>query len=295
VSLPTCSSSIKRPQRADFRQLAALQRVVAKRQVNVDFFDDGAGAGAHDQQPVGHRDGFDQVMGNEQRGFLFIEQHPRHVLLQDHLGLRVEGRKRLVEKQHLRVDGQGASQGRALTHPARQLERVMVGKTLQVATIEQIFGHGLARGGRHTLDFQTQFDVAANTAPWHQQVFLQHERDLTNRTGDRFAADKHFAFGRTVEAGTHIKDGALAATGRANDRHHFTTANLEVDPANGERRFGLSFGRETFTDIAEFNFCGLQIFLGSGFIPLRGDGVHLFHSHWEGSLVCFIGDTVFSA
>ncbi|MOA02261.1 hypothetical protein D3C78_1217050 [compost metagenome] len=234
-------------------------------------------------------------MSDEQRGFLLFEQHPRQVLLQDHLGLRIEGREWLVEEQHLRVDGQGPGQGGALAHATRQLERVVVGKALQVAAIEQIFGNRLALGGGHALDFQAQLDVAADTAPGHQQVFLQHEGHLAHRPDHRLAADEDFAFARAVQAGAHIEDGALAATGWADDRHHLAAADLEVHLANGKGRLGLALGRETFTDVTKFDFGRLQVFLGVRRIPLRGDCVHLFHSHWGSSLVCFIGDTPFSA
>ena len=234
-------------------------------------------------------------MGDEQGGLLFVEQHPCHVLLQDHLGLGIEGRERLVEEQHLWVDGQGASQGGALAHAAGELERVVIGVTVEVAAVEQVQGHLLPGGGGHALDLQAQLHVAADAAPRHQQILLQHERDLRHGPGDRLATDEHFTFAGPVQARAHIQNGALATTGWADDRHHFTPANLEVHLANGEGRVRFTLGRETFTDIAKFNFCRLQLFLESGVIPLGRHGVHLFHSHQVGSLVCFIGDTPFSA
>ncbi|MNP73815.1 hypothetical protein D3C76_1705900 [compost metagenome] len=76
----------------------------------------------------------------------------------------------------------------------------MVGEALQVAALEQILGDDLALAGRHSLDFQAQFDVAADAAPWHQQVFLQHEGNFGDGAVDGFTADQHFAFRGPVQA-----------------------------------------------------------------------------------------------
>src|SRR5450830_883260 len=241
-------------QRADFRQLAALQRVVAERQVDFDLFDDGAWTLAHDQQAVGQGDRFDQIVGDEERGlFLFVE-HLGQILLQDHLGLRIQCRERLVHQQYLRINRQRAGQRSALAHAAGQLVGIVFFKALEVALGQQLIGHALALGGADAVDFQTERDVGADVAPWHEQVFLQHEGDVANRLGDALAADDDFTGGRQVQTRAHIQQRALAATGRADDGNHFTAANRQVDV--GDRRAGLESLAvdEAFADVAKFDF-----------------------------------------
>jgi NitT/TauT family transport system ATP-binding protein len=55
------------------------------------------------------------------------------VLLQDHLGLRVERRERLVHQQHQRIDRERARERRALAHAAGELVRVVIFERAQVA------------------------------------------------------------------------------------------------------------------------------------------------------------------
>ena len=69
---------------------AALQGVVAVGQIDLDLFDDGAGALAHHQDAVGQGHCFGQVVGDENHRLAFAADGLRQILLQDHLGLRVE-------------------------------------------------------------------------------------------------------------------------------------------------------------------------------------------------------------
>src|SRR3546814_13586650 len=106
--------------------LAARYRVFATRNLDDNLFDDAAGPLAHYQDTVGQRDRLDQIMGNEQCRLAGFGQRAAEILLQYHLGLRVQRRERLIHQQHLGVDGQRAGERRALAPAARELVRVMI-------------------------------------------------------------------------------------------------------------------------------------------------------------------------
>ena len=64
----------------------------------------------------------------------------RQVLLQHHPGLRVERGERLVEQQHVRIDGERARQRRALAHAAGQLVRIVIGELGETESFQQRLG-----------------------------------------------------------------------------------------------------------------------------------------------------------
>ena len=67
-------------------------------------------------------------MRDQQRGLARAFEGLRELALQHHPGLRVDGRERLVEQEHGRVDRERARERHALAHAARQLVRIVAGE-----------------------------------------------------------------------------------------------------------------------------------------------------------------------
>jgi len=65
---------------------------------------------------------------DQQRGLARAFEGLRELALQHHPGLRVDGRERLVEQEHGRVDRERARERHALAHAARQLVRIVAGE-----------------------------------------------------------------------------------------------------------------------------------------------------------------------
>ncbi len=127
-------------------------------------------------------------------------QRLRQVALQHHAGLRVDRGERLVEQQHVGIDGQRARQRHALAHAAGQLVRIVIGKFGEVEIFEQRLRALPALGRRNALDLDAEHDVLGDGAPRQQQILLQHEGDMGIRPGDALAVDEGFALARRGEA-----------------------------------------------------------------------------------------------
>jgi hypothetical protein len=103
-------------------------RVVAVWQSDLDLLHDAAGPLAHHQDPIGHGDGFRQIVGDEKRGQTRGGNGCGEAFLQDQFGLRVERGKRFVEQQDAGVDRQRAGQRGALPLATGELIRVAIGQ-----------------------------------------------------------------------------------------------------------------------------------------------------------------------
>ena len=185
-------------------------------------------------------------MGDEERGLVFLREYLREVLLQHHLGLRIERRERLVEQQHLGVECHGARERRALAHAAGELVRVMAGEVAEVVTLEQRVAAAQALLALDTLDLLAQLDVLDDAAPGQQQVLLQHEGDVQARSRDLRAVEQHRAALGAGEAGGEIEQRALAATARADDGNHLAVRHRERHVADRHQRRALSAARRVF-------------------------------------------------
>ncbi|MDT4857646.1 hypothetical protein FQZ97_920790 [compost metagenome] len=195
--------------------------------------------------------------------------------------MRIEGRERLIEEQHLRIGGQGARQGGALAHAAGKLKRVVVAKAVEMALLEHLLGNCLALRRGHAFDFQAQLDVAADAAPGHQQILLQHEGDLAHRSDDAFAPHIDLTLAGAVETGPHVQQGAFATPGRTDDGDDFATADSQVEvlhcrggraPILGGKTLGHAAKLDLDTCIARLRQA-LELFCG---VDTQRAGCHLF-------------------
>ena len=94
----------------------------------------------------------------------------------------VEGGERLVHQQQRRAEGDGAHEGDALLHAARQLVRVGVGELGQADLVEQLGRRrAVAPVVAPAVDVQQQAGVGLDRAPRQQGRRLGHEADALAR------------------------------------------------------------------------------------------------------------------
>ena len=102
--------------------------------------------GPHDADPVGHRQRLLLVVGDEQGGGAEPLLQGADLLAQLQPDLGVEGRQRLVEQQHPRLDRERAGERDALLLAAGQLVRELPGLGGQADHVEQLGGPLAADG-----------------------------------------------------------------------------------------------------------------------------------------------------
>ena len=84
-------------------------------------------AGRHDADPIAHRQGLLLVVGDEEGRDPDHDLDPPDLLAELATDLGVEGRQRLVEQEHLRLDGQRPGERDSLLLAAGHLVRVATG------------------------------------------------------------------------------------------------------------------------------------------------------------------------
>jgi hypothetical protein len=228
--------------------------LVAIGKLDADLLDDGAGPGAHHQDAVGEGDRLDQIVRDEERGLSLRGEGAREILLQDHPGLRVERRERLVHQQHQGIYGQRAGKRRALAHAAGELVRVVVFERAEMTLGQQGLCLFTPLYGGNPSDLEPELGVLADRAPRQQQILLQHERDLRARPGDALAGDADLSGARQVQPRAHVEQGRLAAAAWPDERDHFALVDRQVHVAHRlDRRFGRAPRREDLADVPELD------------------------------------------
>ena len=132
-----------------------------------------------------------------------------------HLG--VERAERLVEQQHLGVDGQRTRERHTLTLSAGQLR----GKTLledrESDDVEQFVDLGVDVLLGALTDLESERDVVAHRQVLERRVVLEHETDvalLRRRTGDIVTVDDDGPRIEVVETCDRAQERRLTAAGR---------------------------------------------------------------------------------
>src|SRR3954447_12594273 len=231
--------------------LAPRDRIVPPRQVDADLIDDMAWPPAHHQHAVRQGDGLQQIVGDQQRGLALAFEGLREFALEHHPGLRINGRERLVEEQHGRIDRERTRQRDALPHAARQLVRIVAGELEQVEIFQQGLRAPPALGEGQPLDFDAEHHVLEHGAPGQQQILLQHEGDVSIRAFHPLAADEGLAFARRTEARTDVEKGRLSAAAGTDERDHLAVTDRKTHTLDGGEAFPGAF-HETHGDVAVF-------------------------------------------
>ena len=144
-------------------------------------------------------------MRDQQRGLAGAFEGLRQLALQHHPGLRVDGRERLVEQEHGRVDRERARERHALPHAARQLVRIVTGELGQVEVFQQRVRALFAFWQGKALDLDAEHHVLEHGPPRQQQILLQHEGDVGVWPFHALAVDEGRALARRVKTRADIE------------------------------------------------------------------------------------------
>lgn len=93
----------------------------------------------HDDDAIGHVDGFVNVMGHQQHGRAAGLLEPQHFVLHLHAREGVERAERLVLKQDPQMIDERPRQGGALGHAAGKMVRIGVGKFFKAHQAHESF------------------------------------------------------------------------------------------------------------------------------------------------------------
>ena len=223
-----------------------------------DLFD---AALVHHQHAVGQFHRFVLVVGHEDAGQVDLVVQAAEPLPQllPHAG--VEGPERLVQQQHLRLDGQCPGQGHALPLAAGKLVRIAIGLDVQLHELEQI--HDLRadlvlrrppRPGPHP---QAEGHVLEDRHVAEQGIVLEDETDLAAAhvaAGHVFVVelDRPAAGVGLLQSGDDPQERRLARSGRAEQGHQFARFHGQADVLEGVE------GAEGLADVLGFDAHDLQ-------------------------------------
>ena len=222
-------------------------------QVDRDVGHDAARTRRQDDDPIGDEDRLGNAVGDHHDRRRRPLPESEQLQVEPLAGQGVERAERLVEQQHLRLEGQRPGQRDPLTGAARQLRRP--GRRQGRVESDQD-GQGrqpfctLRRGPAGQL--QRVGDVVGGGAPGQESRLLEDEPDPRVRTDDRRAVQNGLAGDGSQQAGDNPQQGRFAAAVRADKGDDPAARDFEVDPVkDGQRSAGA--GREREVEPAQAN------------------------------------------
>ena len=190
------------------------------------------GAGFHHGDAVADGVGFLLVVGDEDgrqpQPLLQGAQVAAHA--DPHLGVEVA--ERLVEQQHLGLDGDGAGDGDALLLAARKLGRPAVGVGGEADQLQRLGHLGVDLATRQAAFLEAEGDVLGHRHVRPQRVALEHHADVAlpwRQAGDVLAVEQHLARLRLGEARDQPQQGGLAAARGAEKGEELAGPDRKID------------------------------------------------------------------
>ncbi|MNO69815.1 hypothetical protein D3C76_606760 [compost metagenome] len=191
----------------------------------------------HDGDAVAYADGFIEVMGDEQRGFLHHRGKLQELVLELSADQRVQGAERFVHQEDAGVRRHRACQSDTLLHPAGKLGRKAVFPTRQRYQRQFLPGDAVAGGLVHAAQFEAERDVVSHCAVGKQGRVLEDHADLlgahlAQRPGvqpvDIRAIDQNLAGGGLDQPVDVADEGRLARAGQPHDAEDLAFPDAEV-------------------------------------------------------------------
>ena len=171
-------------------------------------------------------------MGDEDEGNAKVAVHLLQFKLHIDTQFVVEGRERLVEKQHLGTVDDGTSNGHALLLSSREF--VYVAFLVFVHTHDAECRHDTCVDFvlAHLLEFQAESHVVIDIKMRKESIALEHRVDGTligRQIGNVLAREQYLTFGRLRKTGNDAQQSGLAASRRTQEGHKFATLDVQTD------------------------------------------------------------------
>ena len=164
--------------------------------------------------------------------------------------LRIDGRKRLIEQEHLRLGHDRAGERRALllaAGKARGVGALFAGELDHGDGLGHLLVDHVLRGLLH---LEAEGDVLLDRHVGEQAVLLEHHADVAlarRHVGDILAVEDDGALGDLLQARKAAQQGGFAAAGGAKQRHKVTLLDTEIDVIED------GVVAKALDDVAEFN------------------------------------------
>jgi hypothetical protein len=170
-------------------------------------------------------------VGDHEHRLLRLAHDAHQLVLDGAARQRIQRAKRLVQQQHLGLDGKGARNAHALLHATRQLRRLLVDGRQQAHHAHKLFHMRIDLGARPVgpARLHGKGDVLAHREPGHERMALEHHAALQAGARHLAAVHEHMAAGGRVQPGQHVQDGGLAATRVADDADELAAGEREAD------------------------------------------------------------------
>ena len=150
----------------------------------------------------------------------------QHGRLEVFAGQGVEGRKRLVHKQDVRVRNQGPAYGDALPLASRELHGIAHPQAAQPQFVQHVRDGFPARGRCDSLKFERQGQVLLHRLPRKEPIILQDERNPSLVAPADFPGT-YRAPVRLVQPREEVEQSAFAASRRADDGKGFPGGQIK--------------------------------------------------------------------
>src|SRR5207253_9656984 len=154
-----------------------LERIAGMGEGDVIDLSDSARPPREKDHALAERDRFAQVMRDKENRLSVARPDVDQFLLQDQPGLGVQGAKRFVHQDNLRVVSQGANEGGALAHASGDLVREIVFEAGKTNRLDQLVSPDLALRRRNAVDFHASLDALQHGSAGKKCVALEHITD----------------------------------------------------------------------------------------------------------------------
>ncbi len=213
-------------------------------------------AGMHHPDLIGHEEGLQLIMGNQDGGNTLVAQDGAHFSRQLLAQLLVHAGEGLIQQHQGRARGNGPRQGDALLLPTGELVGIAAGIGPQAHQFQQLTDPRLASGRRLLAD--TERDVVGDGQVREQCKILEHHADLAllgcqapARPTHDLATETDLALGDGFEARDGAQHRGLAAAAQPQQAadpslfqveghvlHHRQVAVTDTNAVNLEERSG---------------------------------------------------------
>ena len=184
----------------------------------------------HDDYAIGKRDGFLEIVGDEQHrlavGLPQVQQEVAHDLPR----LRVERPERLVHQQDFRIADQDLREPDALPLPAGQHMRIAVAETIEADARKPRLRLCARFRRRHAGDLEANRDILERGFPRKQGIGLKQITRPAVQRVERLAENPDRPRRRRPQPGCDIQQRRFSAAGRPDDRDELAVGDRKRRP-----------------------------------------------------------------
>ena len=170
-------------------------------------------------------------MGYQEGGFPLLTDDAADVRGHRQTGLKIQGRKRLIQQQDLGIRRHGADKGAALAHTTGELGGTLLGKIPQAVAPEQGVGVGQSLGGALPGYGKPQGHIVPDGAPGKKLIPLGHEADFFGGAADRSTVHLHGTGGELFQPGYNGQERGFATAGGPHHAAEFPRGDVHIHPA----------------------------------------------------------------